>query len=223
MSYDFPEPMPPDAPQPAAILPDPSQPPDPQTRTKKNRRRGWIIAALVLLLVLITGSLLGFFVVLPAMQKAALDSTLQTYCHAHKVLDLKELESTFSAQYQTVSLKENLSIGNFFYEYAEVASGASLVSCTVSDVQQSGSTATATVTVLLLGGIDLQGTGQPLSSLTAVESLSLLLENGLWKVNDVQNGEPSALTQVQAIQEWGRLGVRLGMSWELNPLTNQNR
>lgn len=216
MSYDFPEPMPPAALQPAAILSDPSQPPDPQTRTKKNRRRAWIIAALVLLLVLITGSLLGFFVILPAMQKAALDSTLQTYCHAHKVLDLKELESTFSAQYQTVSLKEHLSIGNFVYEDAEVASGASLVSCTVSDVQQSGSTATATVTVLLQGGIDLQGTGQPLSSLTAVESLSLILENGLWKVNDVQNGEPSALTQVQAIQEWGRLGVRLGMSWELN-------
>src|SRR5215469_4699081 len=196
MSYDFPEPMPPDAPQPAAVLPNPSQQSVPQTRTKKNRRRRWIIAALVLLLVLITGSLLSFFIVLPAMQKTSLASTLQTYCHAHKVLDLKELESTFSAHYQTLSLKANLSTGNFVYEDAEVASGASLVSCTVSDVQQSGSTATATVTILLQGGIDLQGTGQPLSSLTAVEKLSLILENGLWnwKVNDVQNGEPSALT-----------------------------
>ena len=182
-----------DAPQPDSVLPDsfqqPGQP-DTQQPAKKRQRVWWIIAAGVLLLVLIVGSL-GFFVILPAIQESSLERTLQTYCNAYKNLDLKQLESIFSAHFKTLSLKENRSAGDYFYAYIQIKGfGASFTSCTVSDTQQNGSTATATVTIVLQGGATDQGYQDPNLIATSTEKVSLILENGLWnwKVNDVQSG-----------------------------------
>jgi hypothetical protein len=185
--------VPRDAPQPDSVLPDsfqqPGQP-DAQQPAKKRQRMWWIVDAGVLLLVLImTGS--GFFVVLPTIQKSSLERTLQTYCDAYKRLDEKELESTFSARFKALPVNENGSEGDYLYEYLQIkVFGASFTSCTVSDIQQNGSTATATVTLVLQGGATQQGYQAPNLVSTSTKKISLLLENGLWnwKVNDIQDG-----------------------------------
>lgn len=185
---DSPEQMPSDAPQPDAVLPDSLQQPGPQQKAQKSRRTWWIITAVVLLLVLIAGSL-GFFVILPAIQQSSLQMTLQTYCHAYKSLDDKELESTFSARFKALPVKENGSEGDYLYAYLQIKGfGASFISCTVSDIQQNGSTATATVTISLQGGATQQGYPDPNQLSTATRRVSLILENGLWnwKVNGAQ-------------------------------------
>lgn len=176
-----------DAPQPASVLPDSFQQPGVQQKAQKRRRMWWIIAAGALLLVLIVGGP-GFFVVLPTTQKSSLERTLQTYCDAYKHIDDKELESTFSAHFKTV--KENASEGAYLYIFLQTRLGASFTSCTVSDIQQHGSTATATVTILLQGGITDQGFQDPGMVSISTQRISLILENGLWtwKVNDVQAG-----------------------------------
>lgn len=185
---DSPEQIPSDLPQPDTALSDSLQQPGPRQKAQKSRRTWWIIAAVVLLLALIAGSL-SFFVLLPAMQKSSLERTLQTYCHAYKNLDDKELESTFSARFSALPVKENRSEGDYLYAYLQVKGfGASFTGCTVSDIQQNGSTATATVTIHLQGGATQQGFPDPNQLLTSTQSVSLILENGLWnwKVNDVQ-------------------------------------
>jgi len=187
---DSPEQIPPDASRPDSVLPDSLQQPDLQQKAQKRRRTWWIIAAVVLLLVLTAGSV-GFFVILPAMQKSSLAMTLQTYCDAYKNLDGNKLESTFSAHFKSLPVKENGSEGNYLYEYLQIKGfGASFTSCTVSDIQQNGSTATAIVTISLQGGATQQGYAAPDQVLTATSRVSLILENGLWnwKVNDSQQG-----------------------------------
>lgn len=179
-----------DAPQPASVLPDSFQQPGAQQKAQKRQRMWWIVAAGVLLLVLIGGGS-GFFVVLPTIQKSSLERTLQSYCDAYKKLDEKELESTFSAHFKTLPVKENGSEGDYLFEYLQIKGfGASFTSCTVSDIQQNGSTATATVTIVLQGGATQQGYQDPSLVSTSTEKVSLILENGLWnwKVNDVQSG-----------------------------------
>lgn len=182
---DSTEQMPPDPPQPDSVLPNSFQQPGQtgsQQPAKKILRKWWIITAVVLILVLIAGSL-GFFAILPAIQESSLERTLQTYCDAYKNLDEKELESTFSARFKTQPKKSE---GDYAYEYIQIKGfGASFTSCTVSNIQQNGSTATATVTILLQGSQDPQG-----SSAISTEKVSLILENGLWnwKVNDIQGG-----------------------------------
>ncbi len=190
---DSPGQVPPDAPQPASVLPDalqqPGQPGS-QQNARKHQRTWWIIAAGVLLLMLIVGSL-GILVILPAIQKSSLERTLQTYCDAYKKLDEKELESTFSVRFKALPLRENGSEGDYLYEYLQInVFGASLTSCTVSDIQQHGSTATATVTLVLQGGATQQGYQDPSLVSTSTERVSLILESGLWnwKVNDIQSG-----------------------------------
>ncbi|HLG65401.1 MAG TPA: hypothetical protein VKY19_25955 [Ktedonosporobacter sp.] len=187
---DSPEQIPFGVSQPDTRLLDSSQQPGPQQKARKSRRTWWIIAAVVLLLVLIAGGL-GFFVGLPTIQKSSLERTLQTYCHAYKSLDDKELESTFSARFKALPVKENRSEGDYLYEYLQIKGfGASFAGCTVSDIQQNGSTATATITLSLQGGATQQGFSEPTLSSTSTQNVSLILENGLWnwKVNDVQEG-----------------------------------
>lgn len=187
---DSPEQIPSDVLQPNTVLPDSLQQPGPLQKAQKSRRTWWIIAAVALLLVLIAGAL-GFFVSLPAMQKSSLERTLQTYCHAYKSLDDKELESTFSARFKALPVKENRSEGDYLYEYLQIKGfGASFTGCAVSDIQQNGSTATATVTLRLQGGANQQGFSDPTLSSASTQSVSLILENGLWnwKVNDAQEG-----------------------------------
>jgi hypothetical protein len=133
----------------------------------------WIALVAALILLLSVGGL-AYFLVLPAIQQASPDGTLQTYCDASKKMDAHELVSTFST-----SLKARPQNGeaDFGFTFGILKfEGILATGCTVSNVQQHGSTATATVT------ISYQLPQNKTDS--TVQTVSLIVENGVWKVNN---------------------------------------
>lgn len=176
---DSPGHMPLDTPHPDSLPPDYSQQSDQpgyQNPPAKNSQQKWRIAtAGALILILVVGSL-SFFVAHVATQSSPA-STLQTYCEASKKMDAHELYSTLSTSFRAQPRNGE---ANFQFGFGLLKSlGTSFTDCTVDNIQQNGSTAKATVT---LTSRSAQG-----QSTSSIQTLSLIVENGMWKVNDIES------------------------------------
>lgn len=166
-------------PQPGAYLPTapyPGQPGYMQPQPPRKGKAGLWITLLVIVVILGAVGGVGYFLVLPKLQQTSPNGTLQTFCDGYKTLNAHEIYGTFSSSFQTKSGNSESEIESGFALIKGM--GATVDGCTVSNVQVNGSTATATVTLAItaLGKSD-----------TSSEHVSLVLENGVWKINDVQD------------------------------------
>jgi hypothetical protein len=138
-------------------------------------RRGWLVLAIVLLVLLIGGGTV-FAIVATRGPGNTPTQVLQQYCDAYKTYNAQELYNTLDAAGQA---KTSLSqIQQSFNALKSLGSLVTISSCKVSDVQQSGSRASGTVT--LTESVSLLG----ISSSSAIPLfVELLVENNLWKVD----------------------------------------
>lgn len=145
--------------QPGYIQPGslPGQPP--------TRRRLWLILAAVLLLLLLAGgATVTYLQVRPTPQK-----TLQAYCTALKANDAQGLYDTLSsaarAQTTVSQLRQELQVVEF------LVGGVRDCLVNAESIQENGSTATGTVTIITTRGR------------STTTSLRLIEEQGQWKVD----------------------------------------
>jgi hypothetical protein len=132
----------------------------------------------VIILVLLVGGGVGYFVILPKIQQISPNSTLQTFCDGYKNLNASEVYGTLSTSAQAQNSENSIT-----QAFALIKGlGATVTSCTVSNVQVSGSTATATITIVV------SALGQTQSQ---AEPVDLVLQNGSWKINALpQSSQP---------------------------------
>lgn len=148
--------------QPGAYPPAPAAPP------KKRGPGTWIVLALILL-VLIGGG--GFaiytFVLHGGVNAQDPASVLNAYCDDLKNNDYASAYQLLSKKVQQQTTRQEFQLGG------QLASGlvGGFKSCAISNVQTSGSQATAHVTIT-------GGNGK-----TLTENDSLVLENGAWKLD----------------------------------------
>ena len=163
-AYQPPQGYPQQAPWPGA----PGQfgaPAAPVAARPKKRRTGLIIGIIVLLLLVVGGGSLYFFVIRSTPEK-----TLQAYCTALQNSDAQGAFNQLSASAQSKTSVAELNKG--FQAIKNPLIGG-IKSCTFSNVQQSGSTATADVT-LTVGNSAIPIKPTP---------VTLVNENGTWKLN----------------------------------------
>lgn len=150
--------------------------PPASTPSQKSKSRRWMVLLAIIAILGITGAI-GYFVVLPRIQQTSPSSTLQTFCDGYKNLDAQKVYGTLSSQAQATSSEASIAAG--FSTVKNV--GVKVSECTVSNVQVNGSKATATITLTFVGS----ASGQTQSQ-TQREPVSLVLENGTWKISEMQ-------------------------------------
>lgn len=138
----------------------PVQPP------RRSRAGVWI--AIIAVIVLLGGGVATYFII----NQSSPTATLNTLCDGFQKEDAQEMYNTFSTSEQArpgdsvEDLQSNFNLLN--------DAGVKISSCKVSNVQQNGSTATGTITLTLTAAGDTH---------SASEDISLVQENGQWKVN----------------------------------------
>jgi hypothetical protein len=151
-------PLPPGYGQPGYSQPGYVQAPAP------GRRRLWLILVAVLLLLLLAGGAFAYLQVRPTPQK-----TLQAYCNALKANDAQALYDTLAsaarAQTSVSQLRQELQLVEF------LVGGVKECIVNTDSIQQNGSAATGTVTIV---------TNRGRSTTT---NLHLIEEQGQWKVD----------------------------------------
>jgi hypothetical protein len=137
----------------------------PAAARPRKRRTGLIIGLVVLLLLVVGGGSLYFFVIRSTPEK-----TLQAYCNAVQNSNAQETFNQLSANAQSKT-----SVANFdkAFQVIKAAPINGIKSCTYNNVQQNGSSATATV-VLTFGN-----SAAPASP----SQVTLVDENGTWKLD----------------------------------------
>lgn len=158
-SYAQSAPLPPDVP------PTPDQIGAPQRR--KGRIGLWIAIAIIVILIIAGGT----WGALSYINRSTPAKTLQAFCAAFKKGDAQGLYNVLSKRAQGEASVDKLKA---VFEFLQYAGG--IQSCTVSNIQENGSTATGDVTM------NLKGTkpGQPYPE-------HLINEGGTWRVEDYQN------------------------------------
>lgn len=143
----------------------PEQPGYPQQAPAPGRRRTglWIALAVILLILVAGGGTFAYLQARPTPQK-----TLQAYCDALKANDAQALYNTLSssaqAQTNVSQLRQGLNLIEFLI--------GGIKECVVNgdSIQQTGSTATGTVTITTDRGR------------TSTATINLVEENGQWKI-----------------------------------------
>jgi len=145
--------------------PQPGGMPQPDLPTPKTSRASrWIALVIVLLLIIAGSAAYYYFQVRSSPQK-----TLQAYCAAFESNDAQGLYNTLStsSQAQTSVSKIQTTLRLF-----DLVTGGGIKTCTVDSTQETGSTATGTVT--LVANTNHSGD----------TTLHLVDENGTWKIDD---------------------------------------
>jgi hypothetical protein len=157
-------------PQQAPWPPTPGQfapPAAPVTAPPKKRRTGLIIGVIVLLLLVVGGGSVYFFVLRSTPEK-----TLSAVCNAYTSGDAQGLFNQLSARAQSQTSVAKISQG---FQLLKSPAVNGIKSCNYSNVQQSGSTASADMTFTV-------GNAQ-LNSLIKPVKFLLVDENGTWKLD----------------------------------------
>jgi hypothetical protein len=147
---------------------------------KKGRKLLWIIAAVVAILLVGGGTIFAISVVQASSSTPA--KTLQQFCDGFKTLNAGEVYNTL-----TTDSQQQVSLTQLQQTFDEIKSiGVKYSDCTVSDIQQNGSTATAKVTIAI--SVSYQGSSfsMPLSL-----PVSLAQENGQWKIEGGSMSTPN--------------------------------
>ena len=145
---------------PAGTFPQPGYPP------QKKSRVGLWIGIIIVLLVLIGG--IGGFVYF--QNRSTPEKTLQAYCTALQNNDAQGIYNTLSSASQAKTDVGKISQGLQLIKF--LAGG---FTCSYSNVQQSGNTATATLTLV------------PQRGKTANGTVHVINENGQWKMDETNN------------------------------------
>jgi hypothetical protein len=140
----------------------------PETPRKK-RRTGLIIGFVVLLLLIVGGAVGGFLYV----NRSTPDKTLAAYCTALQNNDAQGFYNQLSARAQSQTTVAKISQG---MQQLQKPLVGGIKSCTYSNVQESGNTATAAVK-LVVGDTLVP----PINS-----KANLVNENGTWKIDQDQ-------------------------------------
>jgi len=163
-------PPPPAYPQPAYPQPAYPQPAYPQPGSfqpgypaRKKSRAGLWIGLVVLLLILIVG---GGAVFAYTQLRSTPQKTLAAYCDGWKTSNAQEIYNQLDAANQA-----KLSVSDIQRTLDGLKQVGSVTDCTVSNVQQTGSTATGVVTLAVNSGR------------SASETDTLIQENGTWKID----------------------------------------
>ncbi len=138
-------------------------PPPTYPQPKKKSRVGLWIGLIILLLVLVGGGI-GAYVY---ANRSTPEKTLQAYCTALQNNDAQGVYNTLSSESQARTDLNKISTG---LQALKLLFGG-FTNCTYSNVQQNGSTATATVTLTPIRG---KVFGSP---------VHLVYENGQWKMD----------------------------------------
>ena len=141
---------------------------------QKKRRTGLAIVLLILLLVLMGASISGYFIFRSTPQKtlSTPQRTLQAYCNALLKNNAQGLDDQLSTRAQ--SNVANIAAG---LQRTNDPSIGGIKTCTYSNVQQSGSNATATITVTV-GNTTLPA---------IMDHVVMIDENGSWKIDGGQD------------------------------------
>lgn len=133
---------------------------------KKSRAGLWI--GLIILLVVIIGGIGGFVYI---QNRSTPEKTLQAYCTALQNNDAQGIYNTLSSTSQEKTDVSQLSKG---LQLVKLLTGG--FSCTYANVQQSGSTATATLTLTPLA-----------RGRASSRTVHLVNENGQWKMDETSS------------------------------------
>ncbi len=142
----------------------------PAAQAPKKRRTGLVIG-IVILLLLVVGGIGGYLY----LNRSTPEKTLQAYCTALQNSDAQGVFNQLSAHAQTQTSVQRISQG---FQILDAPQIGGVKGCTFSNVQQSGSTATATV-VLTAGANN--ASNPPLTT-----TYKLVNENGTWKIDQGQ-------------------------------------
>jgi hypothetical protein len=172
-SYDAPVPPPPVYPQPAYPQPAYPQPAYPQPggfgqpgypAPRKSRAGLWVGLVILLLIIIGGGGVLAYMQLRSTPQK-----TLTAYCDGWKTGNAQEIYNQLDAAERAKGTVADIqSVLNTLKQAGGVTD------CTVSNVQQTGSTATGVVTLSA-------GNGR-----SASETDTLIQENGTWKIDSTK-------------------------------------
>lgn len=147
----------------------PAQPP-------RRSRTGMWIAIIVVVIVLLGGGGAAYYII---HNQGSPTATLQTFCDGYQKQDAQEIYNTYTTGEKA---SPGHSIANLQSDFDLLAkTGVKVSSCTVSNVQQNGSTATGTITI----NFTVASVSRSVS-----ENINLLQENNQWKINN--GGTPSA-------------------------------
>ncbi len=144
----------------------------PAAQAPKKRRTGLIIG-IVILLLLVVGGVAGYIY----LNRSTPEKTLQAYCTALQNNDAQGAFNQLSASAQS---KTNVAQFTQGFQALNSPQVGGIKSCTVSNVQQSGSTATADVQIVVGNS-----TVPPILSKT-----TLVNENGTWKLDTSRSPTP---------------------------------
>ena len=144
----------------------------PAAQAPKKRRTGLIIG-IVILLLLVVGGIAGYLY----LNRSTPQKTLQAYCTALQNNDAQGAFNQLSANAQSKTSLAQFTQG---FQALNSPQVGGIKSCTVSNVQQSGSTATADVQIVVGNS-----TVPPILSKT-----TLVNENGTWKLDTSQSPTP---------------------------------
>ena len=136
------------------------------------RRTGLIIGVIVLLLLVVGGGSVYYFVLRSTPEK-----TLQAYCDALKNGDAQGAYNLLSTNAQS---KTNLTDFTKAFQLIKSPLIGGIKSCTFANVQQTGSNATADVTVTV---------GNPIVPVKPSKAF-LVNENGTWKIDSSPQSTP---------------------------------
>jgi hypothetical protein len=140
---------------------------------KKKSRTGLIIGIIVLLLLVVGGAVGGFLYV----NRSTPEKTLQAYCSALQNGDAQGAYNLLSTRAQSRTSVAQIASAIQIIKSPQVGG---IKSCTVTNVQENGSSATADVTVTL---------GNP-SAPSSPGKAFLVNENGSWKIDTSPQSTP---------------------------------
>lgn len=164
----------------------PAQPgiPFPGAPVPVKKRRTLLWVAIAIIVVLLVGGGTAFAIVMSQRPTNTPTQTLQQYCHGFVTLNAQEVyDSLSSASKSATSVSEIQQGLDLLRNMSDLVK---LSNCTVSNVQQNGSTATGTIT--LTETVSLFGST---TSMPFTLSMAMVLENNTWKINTAGTTMPN--------------------------------
>ncbi len=171
-------PVPPPYPQQWNAAPGQIGVPVPVAPSKKKRRTGLVVGVIVLLLVIVGGAVGGYLYA----NRSTPEKTLTAYCTAWQNSDAQGVYNQLSTRSQSLTSVAKISQGMQQLNRPIVGG---IKNCTFSSVQLSGSTATAALRFVVGDTIV-----PPIN-----ENITLIQENGTWKVNPQKSSPTPVPTQ----------------------------
>jgi len=127
---------------------------------RAKRKIGWRVFWIVLICLLIAGAGITWWARSASQSTSAISQTLQTYCNALQSGDYQQAYNQWTSSTQ-------MSEADFAYTQN---SKAKIAECEISTISAQSSSAQANLTFFFADGS------------TAIDQISLVLENGLWKI-----------------------------------------